>query len=150
MERHNARFMEPTWFERTPAFASCDVSFISIKLILPRIFDCLEEGGSAVVLVKPQFEAGRGKIGKNGVVRDESTHFEVLAECAGLAASCGFAVAALDYSPITGPKGNIEYLMYLVKLSGASDDKRFMSSEELLITAKEVVRLSHCELMLYN
>lgn len=139
MERHNARQMEPAWFEETPSFASCDVSFISIKLILPRIFDCICDGGEAVVLVKPQFEAGRGKVGKNGVVREAATHLEVLVSAAEFAVSCGFKIAALDYSPITGPKGNIEYLMYLRK----TDD---CPEIDILSEAKTVVELSHKEL----
>ena len=140
MERHNARQMEPSWFPVTPSFASCDVSFISIKLILPTIYNCLTEDGRAVVLVKPQFEAGRSKIGKNGVVRDKSTHIEVLTDAARLAQECGFSVHALDYSPITGPKGNIEYLMYLSK----QNTDNCVSIEE---TALAVVERSHEELL---
>lgn len=148
MERHNARFMEPAWFDRVPSFASCDVSFISIKLILPAIYNCISQGGSAVVLVKPQFEAGRNKIGKNGVVRDEATHLEVLTECAGFAEECGFTVAGLDHSPITGPKGNIEFLMYLKK----TDDENGTNGgsggiADIIAAAKNVVALSHRELM---
>lgn len=139
MERHNARLMEPSWFEDTPVFASCDVSFISIKLILPRMYDCLTEDGSAVVLVKPQFEAGRNKIGKNGVVRDAATHFEVLTAAAGFAAECGFKIAAMDYSPITGPKGNIEYLLYLTK-------RDIDAVQDIIKTAQDVVDASHKEL----
>lgn len=139
MERHNARLMAPDWFEHTPDFASCDVSFISIRLILPRMFECLSETGSAVVLVKPQFEAGRNKIGKNGVVRDENTHREVLVSAANFAVECGFGILALDYSPITGPKGNIEYLMYLKK----ADADGIADIEQ---AANTVVSLSHKEL----
>ena len=140
MERHNARLMDSSWFEKAPSFASCDVSFISIRLILPRIFDCLVQDGEAVILVKPQFEAGRGKVGKNGVVRDPAVHFEVLSGAAVFARELGFSVAALDHSPITGPKGNIEYLMYLKKT--AEKDPI-----DILTTAKIVVELSHKELL---
>lgn len=139
MERHNARLMEPSWFTETPRFASCDVSFISIKLILPRIFECISDFGEAVVLVKPQFEAGRNKVGKNGVVREPETHLEVLASSAEFARECGFSIKALDYSPITGPKGNIEFLMYLVK---SAETNEF----DILSEAKKVVELSHKEL----
>lgn len=139
MERHNARMMEPSWFPETPVFASCDVSFISIKLILPRMYECLAEGGEAVVLVKPQFEAGRNKVGKNGVVREEETHIEVLTAAAQFASECGFRINALDHSPITGPKGNIEFLMYLEK---SAESTEF----DILSEAKNVVRLSHEEL----
>lgn len=139
MERHNARLMEPGWFDEVPSFASCDVSFISIKLILPRMYECLSYGGEAVVLVKPQFEAGRSKVGKNGVVRDKGTHTEVLVSAAEFAVGCGFSIKELDYSPITGPKGNIEYLMYLSKDGEAS-------SLDITALAERVVSLSHEEL----
>ncbi len=115
MERTNARFLAPEWFEEMPAFASVDVSFISIRLILPGLFHVLEKGAIAVVLVKPQFEAGRGKVGKNGVVREPETHREVLTGAARFANAAGFSIQALDFSPITGPKGNIEFLMILQK-----------------------------------
>lgn len=140
MERHNARNMEPSWFDEVPRFASCDVSFISIKLILPAMYNCLSADGEAVVLVKPQFEAGRNKIGKNGVVRDPATHLEVLIKAAENALECGFFIKALDHSPITGPKGNIEYLMYLSKKP--TEEQIDINSE-----AKRVVELSHEELM---
>lgn len=139
MERRNAREMEPSWFDSVPSFASCDVSFISIRHILPRMYDCLEENGRAVVLVKPQFEAGRGKVGKNGVVREKATHLEVLVNSAILARECGFSILALDHSPITGPKGNIEYLMYLEKSQGGPET----DVKEMAVT---VVDLSHEEL----
>lgn len=113
MERTNARFMERSWFDERPDFATMDVSFISIRLILPHIFECLSEDGRAVVLVKPQFEAGRGKVGKNGVVRDREVHREVLAGAARFAVGAGFALEHMDFSPITGPKGNIEFLLVL-------------------------------------
>jgi 23S rRNA (cytidine1920-2'-O)/16S rRNA (cytidine1409-2'-O)-methyltransferase len=115
MERTNARFLTPEWFEETPEFATVDVSFISIRLILPGLFGALKNGASAVVLVKPQFEAGRGKVGKNGVVREPEIHSEVLLGAAHFASSAGFSIQALDFSPITGPKGNIEFLMILQK-----------------------------------
>lgn len=115
MERTNARFIEPSWFSEALDFASMDVSFISIRLIMPGLYACLKEGGRAVALVKPQFEAGRGKVGKNGVVRDPKTHAEVLGDAARFALEVGFAIEAMDFSPITGPKGNIEFLLVLQK-----------------------------------
>ena len=115
MERTNARFLAPEWFEEIPEFASVDVSFISIRLILPSLYSVLKNGSTAVVLVKPQFEAGRGKVGKNGVVREPEIHREVLKDAAHYANAAGFAIQALDFSPITGPKGNIEFLMILQK-----------------------------------
>lgn len=121
MERHNARLMELGWFDEIPSFASVDVSFISIKLILPRLAECLAQEGEAVILVKPQFEAGRGKVGKNGVVREPSMHEEVLKDAVSFALENGFSVRAMDYSPITGPKGNIEFLLYLSRIRETQD-----------------------------
>ena len=138
MERTNARNMAPDWFDAQLDFASIDVSFISVKLILPGLFECLKENGRAVVLVKPQFEAGRGKVGKNGVVRDEATHREVIIATAQAAVSMGYLVHGLDYSPITGPKGNIEFLLYLAK----SGEEGF----DIEAAAREVTAQAHAEL----
>lgn len=115
MERTNARYMEPDWFEEPLEFASIDVSFISISKILPSLFACLEEGGQVVSLVKPQFEAGRGKIGKNGVVSDPATHREVCKQAVDYAMQAGFTICGITFSPIRGPKGNIEFLLWLKK-----------------------------------
>jgi 23S rRNA (cytidine1920-2'-O)/16S rRNA (cytidine1409-2'-O)-methyltransferase len=139
MERHNARLMEPAWFDEVPAFASCDVSFISIRLILPRMLEVLAPGGRAVVLVKPQFEAGRNKIGKNGVVREKKTHLEVLREAALFARSIGFSVLGMDFSPITGPKGNIEFLLCL----SASDEAEALDEDGLNTAAETTVNAAH-------
>ena len=138
MERTNARNMEPDWFTEAPDFASMDVSFISVKLILPGIYKSLREGAQAVILVKPQFEAGREKVGKNGVVRDPATHCEVLHNAMGYAAANGFAVRGLDFSPVKGPEGNIEYLMFVQKSEqpGVLDDS----------VAEQVVAASHSSL----
>ena len=115
MERMNARNMTSDWFDEEVDFASMDVSFISIKLILPAIYNCLKNGALAVILVKPQFEAGKEKVGKKGVVRDPAVHAEVLREFLRYAPECGFGVKGLDFSPIRGPEGNIEYLAWLEK-----------------------------------
>ena len=96
-------------------FASVDVSFISLKLILPPLNGLLKDGGHAACLVKPQFEAGREKVGKKGVVRDPAVHLEVLEHFLDHAGDAGFTVLGLTYSPIRGPEGNIEYLGYLEK-----------------------------------
>ncbi len=120
-ERTNARFIEPAWFGEALDFATMDVSFISIRLILPGICACLGPGARAVVLVKPQFEAGKGKVGKNGVVRDAAVHREVLAGAARFASGVGFTVEGMDFSPITGPKGNIEFLLVLQKTRRGGD-----------------------------
>ncbi|MBO4878921.1 MAG: TlyA family RNA methyltransferase [Clostridia bacterium] len=141
MERHNARLMEPAWFDEVPSFASCDVSFISIRLILPRMFEVLSDDGEAVVLVKPQFEAGRNKIGKNGVVRDAKTHLEVLSEAAAFAVQTGFSIRGTDYSPITGPKGNIEFLLYLSKR-----EEGCLTPDALDSAVKAAVEAAHTDL----
>ena len=140
MERTNARYMEPGWFAERPDFASMDVSFISIRLLLPQVFSCLREGALAVILVKTQFEAGRDKVGKNGVVRDPQTHRTVLLNVAKFAFETGFQVQHLDYSPITGPKGNIEFLLVLQKPSGSALAAADLSLEE---TVEETVADAH-------
>lgn len=114
MERTNFRYMQPGDLEGPqPTFASIDVSFISLKLILPPLRELLAPNGEVVALVKPQFEAGREKVGKSGVVRDASVHAEVLQEVLRFAESIGFAVKGMTYSPIKGGEGNIEFLAYL-------------------------------------
>ena len=113
MERRNARYMEPSWFEGPFDFASIDVSFISLKLILPPLKACLKPGGQVVALIKPQFEAGRGQVGKNGVVREAAIHQDVCLHILRFAQEIGYAVEDLSFSPITGPKGNIEFLLFL-------------------------------------
>lgn len=115
LERTNARFMEPEWFAEPLDFASIDVSFISLDKILPPLMACLRDGGQVVALIKPQFEAGKNKVGKHGVVSDESTHIEVIDRIVGVAQAIGFCVSGLSYSPIRGPKGNIEFLVFLEK-----------------------------------
>ena len=118
MERSNARNMEPGWFSQPLDFAGMDVSFISIRLILPALYACLGPGAKAVSLVKPQFEAGREKVGKNGVVRDPQVHMAVLRDGLRYGQEAGFRIGGIDYSPITGPKGNIEFLLLLEKENG--------------------------------
>lgn len=115
MERTNARYMEPSWYASPLDFASIDVSFISISKILPALCPCMTLEGQVVSLVKPQFEAGRGKVGKNGVVTDPATHREVCLAAMHYALQAGFQVYGFTFSPIRGPKGNIEFLMWLGK-----------------------------------
>ncbi len=110
MERTNARGLTPEMVPLHPTVTVMDVSFISIKLILPVCAGIMGEEGVFYTLVKPQFEAGRGKVGKNGVVRDPRVHEEVLQGIADFCPTMGWQVTAFDYSPITGPKGNIEFL----------------------------------------
>ena len=110
MERTNARGLTPEMVPLHPTVTVMDVSFISIRLILPVCAAIMGEEGVFYTLIKPQFEAGRGKVGKNGVVRDPRVHEEVLQGIVDFAPAMGWQVTALDYSPITGPKGNIEFL----------------------------------------
>ena len=115
MERTNARYLTHEQIPDELDFASVDVSFISLKLILPPLCGLLKDGGHAACLVKPQFEAGKEKVGKQGVVRDPAVHLEVLEHFLEHAKESGFTVIGLTYSPIRGPEGNIEYLGYLEK-----------------------------------
>ena len=115
MERTNFRYLTPEDISEAPDFASVDVSFISLKIILPVLYTLLKENGSCVCLVKPQFEAGREHVGKKGVVRDPDVHCKVLQTIADFAFSSGFSVLGADFSPIRGPEGNIEYLLLLRK-----------------------------------
>lgn len=115
MERTNFRYLTPEDIPEAPDFASVDVSFISLKIILPVLYTLLKEKGSCVCLVKPQFEAGREHVGKKGVVRDPDVHCKVLQTISDFAFSSGFSVLGADFSPIRGPEGNIEYLLLLRK-----------------------------------
>ena len=115
LERTNARYLTHAQVPDELDFASVDVSFISLKLILPPLNGLLKDGGHTACLVKPQFEAGREKVGKKGVVRDPDVHLEVLEHFLDHAKDSGFTVLGLTYSPIRGPEGNIEYLGYLEK-----------------------------------
>ena len=117
MEKTNFRYLKPEDIGESADFASCDVSFISLSKILPAAYDILKDQGEMVCLIKPQFEAGRDKVGKKGVVRDPDTHREVITNVFNYALNSGFTVLGLDFSPIKGPEGNIEYLMYLRKVS---------------------------------
>ncbi len=120
LERTNARYLTHEQVPDELDFASVDVSFISLRLILPALRGVLKEDGSVVCLVKPQFEAGRDKVGKKGVVRDPKVHLEVLEHFLGHAREADFTVRDMTYSPIKGPEGNIEYLGYLTV--GAGED----------------------------
>ncbi len=121
MEKTNVRYLKPEDIGESLDFASCDVSFISLSKILPAIFPILKENGSMICLIKPQFEAGRENVGKRGVVRNPKVHREVIAEVFEFTEALGFTVKGLTFSPIKGPNGNIEYLMYIVKNAGESE-----------------------------
>ncbi len=115
LERTNFRYVTRENIPDEIDFASVDVSFISLKLIVPVMRELLKQGGEAVCLIKPQFEAGRDKIGKKGVVRELSTHIEVIQTITEFIFESGFDILNLDFSPVKGPEGNIEYLIYIKK-----------------------------------
>ncbi len=121
MEKTNIRYVKPEDIGEAMDFASCDVSFISLSKVLPAARPLLKGGGEMVCLIKPQFEAGREEVGKHGVVRDIAVHKKVIAEVCETAKREGFQIKGLDYSPIKGPEGNIEYLIYLKKLKSDKD-----------------------------
>ena len=139
LERTNARYLTKEQIPEEIGFFSVDVSFISLTIILPAVRPLMAEHGQAVCLIKPQFEAGREKVGKKGVVRDQAVHREVIEKIRDFVLENGFSVLGLTYSPVKGPEGNIEYLIYLER------------SDEPILTpgvpdAKQVVEDSHKEL----
>lgn len=115
LERTNARYLTREQVPEEIDFFSVDVSFISLRIILPAVRPLLRDGGLAVCLIKPQFEAGREKVGKKGVVRDRAVHEEVVETICRFALENGYSVLGLTFSPVKGPEGNIEYLVYLEK-----------------------------------
>ena len=115
MEKFNFRYAQRTDFEQEPSFASIDVSFISLSLILPALHEILARDGQVVALIKPQFEAGREQIGKKGIVKDKKVHLAVLEKVTAFMMEAGFSVRGLDFSPIQGGQGNVEFLAYLEK-----------------------------------
>ena len=138
MERTNARYLTPEMFPETPEIVVMDVSFISIRLIIPAAAAVIGEKGVFYTLIKPQFEAGKGKVGKKGVVRDPETHMEVIRGIADFVHSDGWEIRSLDFSPITGPEGNIEFLAEIrhgVTQSGISGDD-----------IRQTVSEAHCRL----
>lgn len=137
MEKTNIRYVTPEDIADRLDFASVDVSFISLTKVLEPARNLLQDDGEMVCLIKPQFEAGREKVGKKGVVREKSVHEEVICKVIDYAVSIGFVVLNLEYSPIKGPEGNIEYLVYIKKAETGS------ASE---IDVKAVVEAAHGEL----
>ncbi|MCI8275804.1 MAG: TlyA family RNA methyltransferase [Lachnospiraceae bacterium] len=115
MEKTNIRYVTPEDIGETVSFASIDVSFISLTKVLGPVRELLSPDGEVVCLIKPQFEAGREKVGKKGVVREPETHLEVIEKVMGFAKELGFGRKHLEFSPIKGPEGNIEYLLHLEK-----------------------------------
>lgn len=115
LERTNIRYLTKESLAEIPDFATIDVSFISLSKVLPRVGELTAAEAWGVALVKPQFEAGRDKVGKKGVVRNPAVHAEVLNAVASLIADLGWVTGGMDYSPVTGPEGNIEFLIYFKK-----------------------------------
>lgn len=130
MEKTNFRYMVPEDIADELDFASVDVSFISLTKILIPARNLLKDGGQMVCLIKPQFEAGREKVGKKGVVRERSVHEEVVRKILDYADSIGFEVLNLEFSPIKGPEGNIEYLMHIRKYAERSKEKQTLTEKE--------------------
>lgn len=137
MERTNIRKVTSTDLDDVPSFASIDVSFISLKIVLPVVKELLETDHKIVALIKPQFEAGKEQVGKNGVVRDSKVHKAVIKDVINSAMNMGYSILGLSYSPIKGPKGNIEYLLYIDSLGDENIDEDYI---------EEVVKASHKEL----
>ncbi len=135
MERTNARNLTPDMFPERMDLAVMDMSFISLRLVLPAVKSLLRPEGQVISLVKPQFEAGREKVGKKGVVRDPAVHREVLEGFAENAGELGFVLRGMTFSPVRGPEGNIEYLAWLG-----------LTGEEVPIDCGEIVRQSHAAL----
>ena len=138
LERTNARYLTREQIPEEIDFFSVDVSFISLKIILPAVRPLLKDGGKAVCLIKPQFEAGREKVGKKGVVRDKAVHEEVVQMICDFAVGNGYSVQGLTFSPVKGPEGNIEYLVFLQK-----SDAPVNTAES---TPHEIVEASHAAL----
>lgn len=138
MEKTNIRYVVPEDIDELAAFSSIDVSFISLTKVLLPVKNLLTEDGQVVCLIKPQFEAGREKVGKKGVVRDRAVHEEVIRMVMDYASSIDFYPLALDFSPVKGPEGNIEYLLFLSK---NKQDQEIVDTSSIDI--KAVVTASH-------
>ena len=149
MEKTNIRYLTPDDIDDKIEFASADVSFISLTKILLPVKELLVDGAQMVCLIKPQFEAGRDKVGKKGVVRDKAIHEEVIRNVTSFCEDNGFKVLGLTFSPIKGPEGNIEYLMHIKKAddaSGGSAPGGDTEPVEVTYNIKETVNLAHLEL----
>lgn len=140
MEKTNIRYVVPEDIEEKVDFSSIDVSFISLTKVLLPVKNLLTEDGQIVSLIKPQFEAGREKVGKKGVVRDKQVHAEVIHMVVEYARSIDLYPLSLDYSPVKGPEGNIEYLLYMTK------DKNMLDTMGQTIDIEAVVAASHSAL----
>lgn len=139
MERKNIRYVTSEDINEEVNFSSIDVSFISLKLVLPKCKELMKDGAEIVALIKPQFEAGKDKVGKKGVVRDKSTHIEVIKNIADFSLDNGFEILNLDYSPIKGPEGNIEYLIHLK----ITNESKTFNKEDFYENILKIVDNSH-------
>ena len=144
MEKTNIRYLLPKQVQDRIAFASIDVSFISLTKVLQPVRELLADEGEIVALIKPQFEAGREKVGKKGVVRDFKVHEEVINMVSSYAASVGFDCLDLDFSPIKGPEGNIEYLLYIRKIIQEEEQDKFRQGTPVITDkVKDIVDKAH-------
>ena len=137
MEKTNIRYVTPEDIGEAPSFVSIDVSFISLTKVLGPVRELMTEDGEIVCLIKPQFEAGREKVGKKGVVRDPKVHEEVIGKVVDFAHELQFETKALEFSPIKGPEGNIEYLLWLKNLTGETENT------DVPFSVKQVVDAAH-------
>lgn len=143
MEKTNIRYVKPSDIDESLDFASIDVSFISLTKVLLPVKNLLKEDGCIVCLIKPQFEAGREKVGKKGVVRDKKVHAEVIDMVVNYASSIELHPLMLDFSPVKGPEGNIEYLLYLTKSADYGDKIKSNSIKSENLDIEKIVDLSH-------
>ena len=139
MEKTNIRYVKPEDIEDRIQFSSIDVSFISLTKVLGPVKELLTDDGEIVCLIKPQFEAGREKVGKHGVVRDASVHKEVIDMVMNYAVSINFEVMNLEFSPVKGPEGNIEYLLHLLKHQSGEYSSIPVDSGEIVRKAHETL-----------
>lgn len=137
LEKTNVRYLTKEQVPEEVSFSSIDVSFISLTKILPAVLGVMAEEGQLVCLIKPQFEAGREKVGKKGVVREKRVHLEVVQKILSFAVSLGVMVRGISFSPIKGPEGNIEYLLFLDRLTPG------FSETEAMVCAESVVNAAH-------
>lgn len=137
MERTNVRYLEADSLPEKVDAATIDVAFISLDKVLPAVKKILADDGIVIALIKPQFEAGKENVGKKGVVRDPAVHLTVINNVISIAKELNFKIAGLDYSPVKGPEGNIEYLLYL---------KNAVDAEDVDVIPEEIVKSSHLTL----
>lgn len=146
MEKTNIRYVTPEDIGQLVEFVSIDVAFISLTKVLAPVYELMAENAEIVCLIKPQFEAGREKVGKKGVVRDKKVHEEVIVAVTSFAVATGFELLRLDYSPIKGPEGNIEYLLYAKKNERDAEGVRNDSLQTILAGVPEIVDAAHGDL----